>query len=334
MQREPLPEGSVILMSNGAKYTIKRCIGRGGFSLVYSAETDGVSSSPAIKEFFPAEGAFRDNGEVRPLHGSEERFNDHLKQFQNEQVISGKLAETSSQIISAVASNERYVAMFAHSRDMHSLGGLVEAWGQGLVLGEENVDPVFPDLIRLWCALHIIESTLIALKAVHNKGYLHLDITDTNVMWAGEEVKNGRACLLDFGCAAKMNEDKVYTSEQYLSYSPGFAAPEMHNKKGSFTRSTDIYSVGMLLFYLCVGKRALEITRNRECKIEREISRLSIPEKFCEKLKEIIVKATDSTPDKRYPDAESMCEAIRALKMKFPNARLTGIIRRVFPCTL
>ena len=84
MSRQPLPEGHVIEMLNGAVYTIKRLIGEGGFSLIYSADTVGGTTPVVIKEFFPSEGAFRNkDGIVLPEVGKEESFQRHLTRFEN-----------------------------------------------------------------------------------------------------------------------------------------------------------------------------------------------------------------------------------------------------------
>lgn len=117
---------------------------------------------------------------------------------------------------------------------------------------EEDRDPCFPDLPRVQYALRVTESVLAALGAVHAGGLLHLDISGGNVVWAGQEPRTGRGCaafLTDFGSAAEVSGG--VRAAALLSYSPGFAAPELRTPGAALTAATDLYSVGMLLFYLC-----------------------------------------------------------------------------------
>ena len=81
MNRTPLPENYPLYMENGGEYIIKRKIAEGGFSLVYEAETPGGTAPVVIKEYFPAEGAFRNTqNKVLPLVGYEDSFLRNLNQ--------------------------------------------------------------------------------------------------------------------------------------------------------------------------------------------------------------------------------------------------------------
>lgn len=142
---------------------------------------------------------------------------------------------------------------------------------------EEDRDPCFPDLPRVQYALRVTESVLAALGAVHAGGLLHLDISGGNVVWAGQEPRTGRGCaafLTDFGSAAEVSGG--VRAAALLSYSPGFAAPELRTPGAALTAATDLYSVGMLLFYLCAGEGALQLTRFPKKAIRRELGRLRV----------------------------------------------------------
>lgn len=324
MNRLPLPAGYTIPMANGGTYTIGHLIGEGGFSLIYSADTAGATSAAVIKEFFPAEGAFRDkNGRVCPAVGYEESFQRNLSRFENEGTIGGRVSETSFQTIPFLKISDRYAVMKRESRDMRSLADLAALWKKAPPLPPSgdpaDRDPVFPDMVRVRYALRIIESLLSALKAVHDAGYLHLDISSRNVIWAGRDIGTGENCeafLADFGSAAAMGAG-MYLPEFPLSYSPGFAAPEVRERYSRLTPATDLYPVGVLLFYLCVGERALEPTHNRKRQIERECAYLLIPERIRSGLQTILLTATANGPD-RYPTADSMLAAVRALRSAIP----------------
>ena len=324
MNRQPLPKGYKITMGNGSTYTIKRLIGQGGFSLIYSADTVGGTSSVVVKEFFPSEGAFRgQDGLVVPKIGCEENFYRNLARFENEGAIGGKVSDVSFQAISFLKISDGYAIMKQESEDMRSIANLVEHWNEFAPLpftgNHADRDPVFPDLVRVRYALRVIESVLSALKSVHDSGYLHLDISNSNIIWAGRDIETGENCeafLADFGCSVEMNSGE-YHPEYQLSYSPGFAAPEVQRNSIRLTPATDLYSVGILLFYLCIGANALGITHNRKRQIQRELAYLSIPERFLTDLQRILMVATDDMTN-RYQSVSDMLKDIRVLRNAIP----------------
>lgn len=325
MSRTPLPEGYILCMKNGAEYRIKRKIAEGGFSLVYEAETLGGTTPVVIKEYFPAEGAFRNNqNKVLPLVGYEDSFLRNLNQFNNEGVTGGQVAKYSFQTVSFLSCGNGYALMQEESQDMVSISDLVASWSEYPPIpytGNLNdADPVFTDLTRLKYSLRVIESVLSVLSTIHECGYLHLDISSRNVLWADSDPITGRigaAIITDYGCSVNLS-DGVYQPNYLLSYSPGFAAPEIQKGLNQLSPATDIYSVGMLLFFLCVGSSALEISRNREHQVVREASYLKLPQRIKDCLVGIICTAiTDK--ECRYPSAFVMREEIRKLDEKIPT---------------
>lgn len=330
MRRQPLPDGYTISMANGGVYTIQHLIGEGGFSLIYSADTAGGTSSVVIKEFFPSGGAFRnEEGKVVPTFGDEERFQRNLSRFEHEGAIGGKVSESSYQTIPFLKISTGYAVLKRESEDMRSLSDMVSIWERvkpmPITGNRADQDPVFTDMIRVRYALRIIESVLVALSGVHDNGYLHLDISNRNVIWAGRDVDTGENCeafLADFGCSVEMS-DGEYHPEYKLSYSPEFAAPEVQTGCSRLTPATDLYSVGILLFYLCVGEKAFEPVHNRKRQIERELAYLAIPQRILDGLQLIITTATAAMPE-RYQNVRTMLADVRALKNSIPTHPLNS----------
>ena len=111
----------------------------------------------------------------------------------------------------------------------HTLKQIVEEHG---VLGAAEAAVVGRDVCR-------------ALAAVHREGFLHRDVKAQNVMRAA----SGRTVLMDFGTgtAASMEETPA------LGGTPVYLAPELL-AGGAPTVQSDLYSVGVLLFYLVSGQ--------------------------------------------------------------------------------
>lgn len=324
MHREPLPENYPLRMGNGGEYIIKKMIQEGGFSLIYEAETIGGTTPVVIKEYYPVKGAFRnEQNQICPLVSFEDYFNRNLNRFNSEGKIGGVIAELSFQTISFLSCGNGYAIMKKASADMVSIANLVENWSHKSPIpfsgNPSDMDPVFPDLVRVKYSLRIIESLLSVLSVIHENQYLHLDISSSNVFWADSDQTTGRTgatIILDYGYSVSSTGGK-YQPECKLEGSPGFAAPEIQRGMNVLTPATDIYSVGMLLFFLCVGDPALEITRNRKLQVIRETSILKVPQRFKEKLRELICTAT-SEKDSRFQSAIQMKEAIRKLDELIP----------------
>lgn len=325
MIRTPLESGTVITMANDGEYIVNRLLAEGGFSLLYEAGTVGGTVPVVIKEYFPAEGAYRnDDGIVTALSGYEDVFERNKRQFAIEGVTGGIVAGVSFQTISFIECDHGYAVMKKVSDDMCSLADLRGEWDKQTPLPisgtNDDRDPVFGDLTIVDYALRIVDSLLSVIDVVHKQGYLHLDISSHNVIWAGSNRLTGRNCvafLADFGCAVPIN-DGVYKPEYRMSYSPGFAAPELQRGDEGLSFSTDVYSVGMILFYMCVGNVALEICRNRRRQIQRETAYLSVPPVILAELRTIIEKATTTVND-RYQSAIEMQQQIQKLMRLIPQ---------------
>jgi serine/threonine protein kinase/Tfp pilus assembly protein PilF len=81
-----------------------------------------------------------------------------------------------------------------------------------------------------------------ALSAVHRAGMLHRDIKAENVM----REEGGRILLMDFGLTA------LEQRQTNIAGTPNYMAPELF-EGGRATVATDIYAMGVLLYFLVAG---------------------------------------------------------------------------------
>ena len=91
----------------------------------------------------------------------------------------------------------------------------------------------------------VAQSLLEALGYIHDKGYLHRDVSPRNVVINDDDPRDLK--LIDFGMAALEPEGSSRSMGTF-----GYAAPEVVRGAG-WTPAADVYSAGVLLFRLLTG---------------------------------------------------------------------------------
>lgn len=169
---------------------------------------------------------------------------------------------------------------------------LIEEYIQGITL-ETYIEQF--GCLDLDAAGRVIEYLCRTLEKLHSHipPIVHRDIKPTNVMLQGD-FKKGQGIvsvyLIDFNTARVFDAERNRDTE--LIGTRGFAAPEQYGFLQSDAR-TDIYGLGVLLNYMLCGK----------------LIRDGIYEDYPE-VSQIIRKATQIDPEKRYQTAEKMMQAV------------------------
>lgn len=172
---------------------------------------------------------------------------------------------------------------------------LIEEYIQGITL-ETYIEQF--GCLDLDAAGRVIEYLCRTLEKLHSHipPIVHRDIKPTNVMLQGD-FKKGQGIvsvyLIDFNTARVFDAERNRDTE--LIGTRGFAAPEQYGFLQSDAR-TDIYGLGVLLNYMLCGK----------------LIRDGIYEDYPE-VSQIIRKATQIDPEKRYQAAEKMLQALHQI---------------------
>ena len=143
-----------------------------------------------------------------------------------------------------------------------------------------------------------------ALAAVHGAGLLHRDVKAQNVM----RESGGRLVLMDFGTGEELSGTNRFVG------TPLYLAPEIFRGQRASVQS-DLYSLGVLLFYLVTGKFpvvAASMEQLARAHAHRERQQLrdlrpDLPEAFVA----TVERALDSDPTRRYQSVGDFESALR-----------------------
>ncbi len=142
-----------------------------------------------------------------------------------------------------------------------------------------------------------------ALSAVHRAGLLHRDIKAENVM----REEGGRILLMDFGLTT------LPQSQTGIAGTPTYMAPELFSGSQA-TVATDIYAVGVLLFYLVTGQHPVRLggltAREAAEAISKRKALIDLRPDLSESFMRTVSIAMEMDPAKRYASAGQLAEAL------------------------
>ena len=98
---------------------------------------------------------------------------------------------------------------------------------------------------------------LLAFEYIHNKGVIYRDLKPENILLD----ETGHIKLCDFNLA-KSGMSKTKRASRFCG-SPLYFSPEMVKEKGA-TYKTDVYSIGLLMYEIIVGRSAYRATDIKE----------------------------------------------------------------------
>jgi serine/threonine protein kinase len=225
---QPLPAGTAL-----HDYRIVRVLAAGGFSFVYLAH-DPNEQPVAIKEYLPSAVALRVNGAAQPQVADEHAalFSAGMKCFFEE---AGALARLSHPNVM------RVLDFFRANETAY----LVMRYERGRALNE-HITSLSAPVEELWIR-NTFAQLLDGLREVHTAKLLHLDIKPANVYLRTD----GTPLLIDFGAARQVLSAEGVKLPPL--YTPGFAAPEMHDQRQLLGPWSDVYSVGATM-YACLAR--------------------------------------------------------------------------------
>lgn len=275
------------------RYQLEEVIGEGALSVVYRAYDLRRHAYVAIK-------MLRDELVQNP---------EIMRNFQSEAFLLSKL-------------NHPHIVRFYSFENTGSVAYLVLDYIQGKTLRQLISETKGPFPIEQVST--VFQQIGGALHYAHEEGVLHRDIKPENVIIRSD----GNAFLTDFGIAKLVN---VSDQAHIRAGTPAYMSPEQIAGK-PLDRRSDVYSLGVMLYELLVGKRPFQgdepgLTGSDTAERIRQAHLWLVPPdprtlnpSLSEHIALFILKTLAKQPQDRWPDVKSMLDVWTRLIQQGPRS--------------
>ncbi len=260
-------------------YQITKLIGKGGMAEVYEAQHDKFENRKvAIKILNPILTA---NEIVR-------------KRFENEATIMARLEHPNIvQIIDFVESKEK-LAFIMELLEGDTLSDYIRK--RNKLTKKETI--------------YIFNQILDAFDFAHSKNVIHRDVKPSNIFI--ETSNENTAKILDFGIAKLISSDANITNTGIQMGTPVYMSPEQVKDSKRIDARSDIYSLGIVLYYMLAGKAPYDTTTTSTYEIYNKIVNDKLPELTAyPELNRIIQKATTKLTENRFQTCSEFALALK-----------------------
>ncbi len=260
------------------QYKVIAQMGTGGMATVYKAYQERLDRFVAIKM----------------LHEAFQEDKNFLARFQREARIVARLE------------HPHIVPVYDYDQ-FNGRPYLVMKYIEGKTLKAE-LDEMPPTLDEI---LRILPPIADALDYAHRQGVLHRDIKPSNIILDA----NGVPFLTDFGLAKMAQLGESTLSNDMLLGTPNYISPEQAMGSRDLDSRTDLYSLGVVLYELLVGRVPFSADTPFAVihdQIYRELPKpSSINPDIKPPVDAVLVKALAKAPADRYATATEMVNAFR-----------------------
>jgi serine/threonine protein kinase len=254
-----------MINSKIGKYKIIRLIGEGGMAAVYEAEHEMLGTKVAIKILNPVLSA---NPQICERFREEARLMATLEHSNITKVID--FDETPARLF--------IVMEYLNGEDLKQ-----KIQKNGPLTEEETIN--------------IFSQSLSAFQYAHEKGIVHRDIKPSNIF----VLPNGKVKILDFGIAKLFGQGNELTQTGTQMGTPIYMSPEQVKADKSIDHRSDIYSLGVTMFFAVNGKAPYNSDSLSQFDIFNKIVFEALPILFeSGNFNKLISKACEKNREDRY----------------------------------
>ncbi len=311
LREDPL-QGAVL----AGRYQLDQCLGRGAMGVVYEGRDRELQRTVAVKIldvrlFRDPEAERRFQREAEALAGVQHahvvavfdrgRTPEGIHFLVMERLVGGTFAR----LLERIADGEPALAVAAE------------------LSGEPAIESVWSRQVARWGA-----ALARGLAAAHAQQLVHRDVKPSNVFLA----RPGRAVLLDFGIAARANDQRLTATATTVG-TPWYMAPEQvrAGSVASAEPTLDVYGLGATLFHLLAGRPPYEGDAPSVLAALPNVDPPLLLE-VCESprdLAAIVDRCLQRQPDRRYATADALATDLEAFLQHRPvTARPLGPLAR------
>ena len=271
------PPADPLIGARVGEYHIQGVLGRGGMGVVYQAEDTALGIPVALKSI--TAGMTTDAAFVR--------------RFRTEARAMARVASPHIVRVMALRETEHglFIVMeYVDGGDLHArMAGGPMPWAT-----------VWP----------LLRQMLLGLEAAHTVGVIHRDVKPRNVLLtSGDTVK-----LTDFGLA-RLQSDGDATRTQAVAGTLAYMSPEQVRALPSLDHRTDLFSLGLTAYEALAGRLPFD-RDGGDFTTMRAIVEGPFPPPTAfdpsipEPVARALMRALERDPDRRYPSAAEMREAL------------------------
>lgn len=263
---------------NVGPYRIVEQLGQGGMATVFKAYHPSLDRYVAIKALHPA-------------------FNQDMNfesRFQREARVVAKLEHPNIVPVYDYAEHENRPYLVMKFIEGVTLKARLD---QGLLSSDEITK--------------IVDAVGSSLAYAHKQGVLHRDIKPSNVLLA----RDGQIYLADFGLARIAQSGESTLSSDMIMGTPQYISPEQAMGKADLDLRTDLYSFGVMLYEMVVGKVPFNADTPFSIIHDHIYTPLPLPRKVNpnvpEPVERVLLKALAKEREDRFEDASLLVSAFK-----------------------
>lgn len=182
-------------------------------------------------------------------------------------------------------------------------------------------------------SIKIIDAVASALTYAHGTGILHRDIKPSNILL---EQGSGKPYLADFGLARMADAGESTMSQDVMLGTPHYISPEQAQGVRDLNASTDIYSLGVVLYEIMVGRVPFVADTPYAIVHDHIFAPLPLPSKVNpmvpKAVEDVLLRALAKNREDRYPSAVEMADAFKeAIQASGLEAMPSGAYRVPLP---
>ena len=277
-----------IIGSKILNYNILSLIGEGGMASVYLGEHDRLGTKVAVKILNPLLSV---NVQLR-------------ERFLNEAKLMASLDHPNITKVLDFEDEGNILCIVMEYLEGEDLSELIKRTG---ALPNHQINAIY-------------NQVLAGFQYAHSKGVVHRDIKPSNIFIR----LDGVIKILDFGIAKLFGQGNEMTQTGTQMGTPMYMSPEQVKADKSIDFRSDIYSLGVTLFYACNGHPPYDADTLSQFDILSKIVHEPIPEMKSNPYKHLILTACAKDREHRFQSCEEWLEQLNRIDF---NEKATEIER-------